>query len=30
VREFVPEKLLAGEVMEVRVIDSALTHAFVG
>jgi ABC-type uncharacterized transport system YnjBCD ATPase subunit len=30
VRKFVLEKLLAGEVLEVRVIDPALTHAFVG
>jgi hypothetical protein len=30
VRKLVPEKLLAGEVLEIRVIDPALTHAFVG
>jgi hypothetical protein len=30
VREFVLEKLLAGEVLEVRVIDPSLTHTFVG
>ena len=30
VREFVLEKFLAGEVLEIRVIDPALTHAFVG
>ncbi len=28
VRKFVLEKLLAGEVLEIRVIDPALTHAF--
>ena len=30
VREFVLEKLRADEVLEIRVIDPALTHAFVG
>ena len=30
VRELVLEKLLAGEVLEIRVIDPALAHAFVG
>ena len=30
VREFVLEKFLAGEMLEIRVIDPPLTHAFVG
>jgi hypothetical protein len=30
VREFVLKKFLAGEMLEVRVMNSALTHAFVG
>jgi hypothetical protein len=30
VRKFVLEKFLAGEVLEVRVLDPALTHALVG